>query len=200
MRLVRPIPSKLFLVIPLLALGACAEPEILLPHASNAPANIDFSGKWTIRPESVNDQRTLREAIDKTDGIDNNRARSSRSGTSRSKARAKGGVVQVFLEVGQSLKVTQTPYALFISFDRSVVEEFRFGENRMVNIGAVEAMRVSGWDGNDYVVETLDKSGMKLTERYQLSDDAQTMQRHIVFRSNKKEEEAIIQTFDKVTE
>ncbi|MBT8077932.1 MAG: hypothetical protein KJO31_05110, partial [Gammaproteobacteria bacterium] len=176
--------------------AACAEPEILQPHSATTPAGVDFAGYWTLRADESGNQRRLREAIDRTDGIDNYRPNSASGRTSRS-GRAKGGIVQVFLQVGSSLKVTQTPYALFISFDRYVVEEFRFGENRTVNIGAAEAMRVSGWSGNAYVVETLDKSGMKLTERYELSPDADVLYRHITFRSSKREEESLTQIFDR---
>ena len=103
----------------------------------------------------------------------------------------------VFLETGSSLKVTQTQHALFISFDRSVVEEFRFGENRIISVGAVEAQRVTGWEGNQLVVETLDKNGMKLTERFRLVDGGNTLQRRITFRSKNHEEESIVQEFDR---
>lgn len=188
-------------IISMVFLAACAEPEILLPHSSETPPGVDFSGMWDIRADSSGDQRRLREVINNTDGIDDYRLKSTKgssSGTSRSRSRAKGGVVQIFLEVGSSLKVTQTEYALFLSFDRSVVEEFRFGEDRMVNIGVVQVMRVSGWEGDNYVVETLDKSGMKLTERYAISDDRKVLTRNIIFRSNKLEEDSLTQTFDRV--
>jgi hypothetical protein len=78
----------------------------------------------------------------------------------------------VFLESGESLKVTQTSHGLFVSFDRAIVEEYRFGENREINIGPVAAQRVSGWDGAGYVIETLDKDGVILSERYSIEDDA----------------------------
>jgi hypothetical protein len=70
--------------------------------------------------------------------------------------------VYVFLETGAYLKVTQTAHALFVSFDRSVVEEFRFGESRIVSVGEVQAQRVTGWQGDSLTVETLDRNVMKL--------------------------------------
>ncbi len=109
----------------------------------------------------------------------------------------KGGLVYVFLETGTALKVTQTAHALFISFDRSVVEEFRFGESRLVSVGEVEAQRVTGWEGTQLVVETLDKNGIKLTERFHLTNGGATLQRQITFRSKKLEEETIVQEFDR---
>ncbi len=108
-----------------------------------------------------------------------------------------GGLVYVFLETGKALKVTQTAHALFISFDRSVVEEYRFGESRLISIGQIEAQRVTGWEDTQLVVETLDKNGMKLTERYDLTNGGDTLQRQITFRSKNLEEETIVQEFDR---
>lgn len=125
------------------------------------------------------------------------KAESAAQSVSRRRRSRKGGLVYVFLETGSALKVTQTEHGLFISFDRSVVEEFRFGENRLVNVGEVEAQRVTGWDGDQLVVETLDKNGMKLTERFQLKDSGRTLQRQITLRSKKLEEETIVQEFDR---
>ena len=58
-------------------------------------------------------------------------------------------------------------------------------------------IRVSGWDGNDYVVETLGEKGMKLTDRYSLSADRQLLSRHITLRSKNLEEITIVQEFDR---
>ena len=95
------------------------------------------------------------------------------------------------------MKITQTDHALFISFDRSVVEEFRFGEARIVTIGEVEAQRVTGWDGKQLVVETLDKDGFKLTERFDVDDDGTTLRRQITLRTKKQVEETFVQLFDR---
>ncbi len=104
----------------------------------------------------------------------------------------------MFLETGSALKVTQTAHGLFISFDRSVVEEFRFGEHRLVSVGAVEAQRVTGWDGTQLVVETLGKNRMKLTDRFYLTDGGDTLRREITLRSKKLDEESVVQEFDRV--
>jgi hypothetical protein len=103
----------------------------------------------------------------------------------------------VFLETGKSLKVTQTQFGLFISFDRAIVEEFRFGENRMINVGEVQAQRVTGWEGEVLVVETLDRNRMKLTERIRLVDNGAGLERRIILRSAKGEEETLVQRFDR---
>ncbi len=181
------------LIASALLLIACATPEVLLPRDNIVPAGVDLSGKWKIRADMANDQRRLQEAIRKTSG-----ARASSGSRNRRPRKVSGGVAHVFLETGELLKVTQTPDGLFISFDRSVVEEFRFGEQRIISIGEVQAQRVTGWEGQQLVVETLDKHGVKLTDRFQLADNGQTLRREITLRSKKHEEQSVTQEFDRV--
>lgn len=192
----RRLPFHLLLC---LLLGACASPEVLEPRDGTVPAGTDFSGNWIMREVSPAERRRIRDAIRKTAGDDVAVFKAQRAAQSRSRGSGsmKGGQVYVFLETGTALKITQTPYALFISFDRSVVEEFRFGESRMISVGQIEAQRVTGWEGKQLVVETLGKNGMKLTERFQLTDNGNTLQRQITLRSKKLEEETIVQEFDR---
>jgi len=193
-----------YLVLLPVFLLACAAPEVLTPRDAAVPAGVDFSGQWKMRPESKRDQHRINEAINRTDGVDNktvlremiNSQRKSQNGGS-SGGKSKAGLVGVFLESGDSLKITQTTHALFISFDRAIVEEFRFGENRPINVGQADAFRVSGWEGGDYIVETLGEKGMKLTDRYSLSSDGQVLTRHITLRSKNLEEVTIVQEFDR---
>jgi hypothetical protein len=86
---------------------------------------------------------------------------------------------------------------LFISFDRAVVEEFRFGEYRIVNVGPIEAQRTTGWEGNQLVVETLDKNRMKLIDRFELVQGGDVLERNITFRSGEGATETIVQRFDR---
>jgi hypothetical protein len=182
-------------------LSACAAREVLVPKSGMAPPGVDLSGTWRLRKDAGAEQQRINEAIRRTDGVDDRvilrppdqgeRNRGTRSG------RNPGGLVHVFLETGRTLKITQTGAGLFLSFDRAVVVEYRFGENREVSVGPVIADRVSGWEGREYVAETLDQDSMKLTERFVLVNH-HTLQRTIVFRSKKSEEEIIVQTFDRV--
>jgi hypothetical protein len=197
--------TSLFAVAVVLILAGCSTPEVLAPRASNVPAGVDLSGNWRIRPGSLLDEQRVREAIRKTDGVDDSEAfgrkrRQSQRGSARSSNRSnsRGGLVYVFLELGRSLKVTQTPHGLFISFDRSIVEEYRFGEDRIATIGEIAAQRVTGWEGGTLVIETLDRNDMKLTERFRLTDNNQILERTITLRSKALEEETVIQTFDRV--
>lgn len=83
------------------------------------------------------------------------------------------------MENGESLKITQTASGLFISFDRAIVEEYRFGEDRVIAVGPIEAQRVSGWQGDRFVIETLDEAGALLAESWQLSSDGEVLLRNI---------------------
>jgi hypothetical protein len=88
-------------------------------------------------------------------------------------------VLLLFLESGTSLKITQTLHGIFISFDRAIVEEFTFGENRIVSVGPIEAQRVSGWDANEFVAETMDEKGAVLAERWSLAESGTALVRTI---------------------
>ena len=188
----------------MLTLIGCGTRELLEPIDGTVPVGVNLSGNWTLRQSAAADERRLQQAIQKTDGVTGRELTTTDivseikrgSGSSNSR-RLKAGLVHVFLETGRALKVTQTDHALFVSFDRSVVEEFRFGEQRMISIGEVQAQRVCGWVDNTLTVETLDKNRMKLTERFRLVDGGRTLERAITFRSKKLEEETIVQSFDR---
>jgi hypothetical protein len=106
----------------------------------------------------------------------------------------------VFLETGQSLKITQTEHGLFISFDRAIVEEYLFGEHRVANVGPIMAERVSGWENRDFVIETLDDEGGRLLETYSLAENNTVLIRDITVLHNQKQKLAIQQVFDRVIE
>ena len=182
-------------------LAGCGAQEVLVPKSGEPPPAVDFSGLWDLRTDPAAERSRLNDAIRRTDGVDSDAilqpADVRRDGYVR---RNHGGLVHVFLEHGRRLKVTQTDNAIFISFDRAVVEEFRFGENRTVSVGPVIAARVSGWEGDAYVVETLDQNGMKLTERFELADGGETLRRTITLRArNRKDSVTLVQKFDRAS-
>lgn len=183
-------------VLCLLALAACASREVLLPYPAEPPAAVSFAGTWELRGDLAEIERRLSAAIRQTDGVrDGSLQREpvnpNRPGR-RSSGRISGGLVYVFFENGRQLKITQTNSALFVSFDRAVVEEYRFGENREIRVGQASAQRVSGWENGDYVIETLDRNGMKLTERYQLAADGQALTRRVTFRGKNDDTVTVI--------
>jgi hypothetical protein len=151
-------------------LAGCSAGEVLLPKSAAVPAGVDFSGQWQLR----GDQAALPAGRQSNDNL-----------------------VRVFLETGQALKVTQTRHGIFISFDRAIVEEYRFGEQREVNVGPIVADRVSGWEGSSYVVETLDDEGGKLIETYRLTDGGESLRRDIVIQRGDRRLMDAVQYFDR---
>lgn len=163
-------------------LAGCASTPELIARSAAVPEDVDLSGLWQFRvepgarpmPGARGEQQILIPPAQST----RNRAR-------RSTRRSSGPSVHVFLETGNSLKVTQTREGLFISFDRAVVEEYTFGENRVASVGPIEAQRVSGWQDRKFVVETLDDEGNLLTETWHLEAGGMVLVRDIaVTRGN----------------
>ena len=176
--------------------GCAASKEVLMPVRGPVPQGVDFTGEWRMQGDFAAMQDAIESAVRQTDGIDERQLlKNIMSGSSTSRrSRDVGGLVHVFLENAARLRVTQTDAGLFMAFDRSVVEEYRFGEARIVNKGGAVAQRVSGWDGETYVIETLDQEGgMKLSERYHLEGDR--LNREIVLRSKALEEVRLTQSF-----
>lgn len=158
----------LLAITTLVVISACGSRPMLEPRPGGNPHLIDLSGNWVLRTGdefSIGDEQTFR--MPRTAS-----RRQTETQLSRSKRRSKGSSVHLFLESGKALKVSQTDYGLFFSFDRAVVEEYSFGENRMVSIGPISAQRVSGWEGPSFVVETQDEDGHALTERWQIVEAA----------------------------
>lgn len=174
-----------------MAITACAtHQEALVPHSAVAPDGVDFSGTWVIREEESAGLRSINRAASQVGG--SGRQSSSRRGSA-------SGQVHVFLETGRKLKISQTEHGFFVSLDRSVVEEFRFGESRMISVGQIEAQRVSGWDGSVYTVQTRDKNGMKMIDRFWLSDEGNVLLREITFSGRNGDNATVQQFFDRST-
>ena len=179
-------------------LCGCSTKEELIAKSSIVPAGLDLSGQWVLADRET--MKRIEDAgVEAAGGLEkivpepkertqsDQRARSSNS----------GALVHVFLETGVRLKVTQTDSGLFISFDRSIVEEYRFGEKRVVSVGPVDADRVSGWEDDAYVIVTLDEDEAKMTERYSLGEDGRVLVRSIVITDGDEQRLAIEQLFDR---
>jgi hypothetical protein len=158
---------------------------VLEPRSSANPAGVDLSGTWRIRvdgtaPLALEGEQPQTIQIPK---------RSSSQGAQPQQRRPRKSEmpdVWIFLETGKVLKVTQTRDGLFVSLDRSVVEEVVFGENRVVSVGPIEAQRVTGWVGPQLVVETMDEDGVKLTETWTLEEDGLVLVRDILIADGKQ--------------
>lgn len=156
------------MMVAVVAIAACGSRPTLEPRPGGNAEQVDLSGNWVLRSGGelpVSNEQTIRIPRS-TSG------RQSETRRTRPERRPTRPSVHLFLESGRALRVSQTDYGLFFSFDRAIVEEYNFGENRIVSIGPIEAQRVSGWDGQSFVVETLDDDGHHLTERWRLDGAA----------------------------
>lgn len=184
-----------------LLLSACGARESLARKSGTAPSANELSGRWTLVESFEATQRELDKAIGATNGVDDarelRRLSSAQAAGKRTPRPKVGGLIHVFLENGKTLKISQSETDLYISFNRAVVEEYHFGEVRMIRVGEAAAQRVSGWEDSQFIVETLGEKGMKLTERYYLIDEGTHLRRQIVLRSRAGEEFSIVQNFSR---
>ena len=106
------------MLLVILLLVACAARPTLEPRPGGNPEQIDLSGTWALRAGGempVDNEQTIR--IPRRSQKDDAEMRQPVRST-----RARGSSVHLFLESGKTLKVSQTDYGLFFSFDRAVVE------------------------------------------------------------------------------
>jgi hypothetical protein len=195
MKQARTFKNLMAVLLAGVVLAACASRPVLTPKSPVVPAGVDFSGLWQLRQEPGS-KPTLRQDGEPQIRIPpTNRSRNTARRTSK---RAAGTAVHVFLETGESLKISQTGDGLFISFDRAVVEEYTFGENRIVSVGPIEAQRVSGWQERVFVVETLDEQGTILIESWHLDAGGDVLVRTISVAKNNEEQYSSQQHFDRI--
>ena len=183
-----------------LALAGCAGSAAprLTPVGDAIPGGVSLAGRWQLRAGDDDSERRIREAEQRTGGGLEDVVAPARRDYSRSRRGADGPSVYVFLRTGNKLRVTQTPYGLFISFDRSVVEEYRFREHRLVSVGPIEADRVSGWADGKYVVRTLDNEGALLEETYALEAGGDLLVRTVTVTYRKDTVLSLRQAYDRL--
>jgi len=176
-------------------LVSCAAPEVLEHKSAVVPVGVDFSGRWRL---SDNGGETIRRLDDANPAeVEDIIKEAKRKRTGRKSSARPGSAVHIFLEAATKLKITQTEYGMFVSFDRAIVEEYRFGEYRQVHVGPIEATRVSGWEGNTYVIETLAEDGAKLVEIYRMDDSASGLVRKITLFEKGVETLSVEQVFER---
>ncbi|MCP4302584.1 MAG: hypothetical protein GY783_18530 [Gammaproteobacteria bacterium] len=168
---------------------------MLLPKSAVVPAGVDFSGLWQLHVDPDSKPIALGRS---QPGIRLPAKNTSRNAGRRPSKRSSGSAVHVFLETGESLKISQTRDGLFISFDRAIVEEYRFGEDRIVSVGPIEAQRVSGWEEGVFVVETLDEQGVVLTESWRLDAGGDVLVRDISVAEGSDKQFSSQQRFDRI--
>lgn len=199
----RGLLSQFGLVLLILSAAGCASvagPQ-LLPYSPVVPDGVDLSGRWLLRDADSDPliRFSHQGFIGPGSAADVLRLARNRQGAVRLEprggTRGQAALAQVFLETGSDVRLTQTGEGLFISYDRSIVEEYLFGEHRAASVGPVIAERVSGWDGPRYVIQTLDEDGVLLTERWYLEDEA--LKRDVAFSEGDVVQYAVTQSFDR---
>ena len=180
-----------FSLLFLFFMTSCGTPPTLISKSAAIPAGVDLSGLWAVRIGAPT------RRMEKGTGIRKELGHARKMRPSRRSRTSDGVSAHVFLQYGTKLKITQTDFGIFISYDRSVVDEFTFGENRIIKLGPIEALRASGWEDNSFVVETLDDSGTTLFESWFLEQGGSVLVRNI--RISKGEEEKFFeeQRFDR---
>lgn len=187
--------KKITTVLLVALIAACAAKPVLTPRSGGNPEGVDLSGQWALRggpeiPTLVEQTIVIpRQATARDAQLREQRMRRDK--------RSKGRAVHVFMESGKSLKISQTAYGVFISYDRAVVEEYNFGENRRVSVGPIEAQRVSGWVGREFIVETMDDEGNVLKETWRLEEGGSVLVRNMSITKREEEKLALRQVFDR---
>ena len=184
--------NGVFIALLVLVASGCASRELLAYRSAVVPDGVDFSGQWVLHEASDDTIRRFRNAEANAAG-----GNDPIFTTKRRTKRGSGSLVYVFLETGRNLKITQTRQGLFISFDRSIVEEYRFGEHREVSVGPVTADRSSGFEGSAYVVETLDMEGNRLIDRYELIENGAVLLRQVTVYKKNVVELSLVQAFER---
>ena len=176
-----------------LALAACAtkSPPSLTPIGEPIPAGVSFAGRWQL-------QQGASERVQQPGAGLQDVMSPARHDRGRGRPVSDGPSVYVFLRSGNKLRITQTAHGLFVSFDRSVVEEYRFREHRLVSVGPIEADRASGWVDGRYVIRTLDSEGALLEETYALQAGDDVLARNVSIVHNNREVLSLRQLYERL--
>ena len=168
----------------------------LTPVGDVIPPGVSLAGRWQLRADGDDAERRIREAGQKSGGGIGDVVSQAKRDQGR-RQRGDGPSVYVFLRTGSKLKISQTSDGLFISFDRSVVEEYRFREHRLVNVGPIEADRASGWQDGKYIIQTLDREGALLQETYALEEGGEVLVRTVAIVYDDREVLSLRQAFER---
>lgn len=184
----------------MLSLNGCASIEELDKYSNNSLNEIDLNGSWVFSGKFEDNKQSIESAIKQTNNVNYRGIKTTGVFDGRNTSKVKRnsrGVAHLFFENTNKIKITQTKYSLFINFNRSIVEEYSFGEVKKITIGNVIARRSSGWFNNVYRIDTLDDYGMKITEEYKLVNSSNILERLLIFRDRDLNEISVLQTYQK---
>ena len=74
-----------------------------------------------------------------------------------------------------TLVIEQSPDKLRMKYGDRDSTYHGFDTTRYVQFAGQDAERLSGWQNQDFLIETSNEQGMKITERFALSEDGQQM-------------------------
>lgn len=181
-------------------MSSCASIEELDKYSNKNTSKTDLNGSWEFIGNFEDNKKSIASAVKKTSDVIYQSIKTTgvfdRNNLSKVKPNSRG-VAHLFFENTKKIKITQTNYSLFINFNRSVVEEYSFGEVKKITLGNVIARRSSGWVNNSYRIETLDDYGMKITEEYKLTGSSNNLERMLIFRDRDLNEIRILQIYQK---
>ena len=191
--------SFLFLFF-IFLLSSCASIEELDKYSNKNTSKTDLNGSWEFIGNFEDNKKSIASAVKKTNDVIYQSIKTTgvfdRNNLSKVKPNSRG-VAHLFFENSKKIKITQTNYSLFINFNRSIVEEYSFGEVKKITLGNVIARRSSGWVNNSYRIETLDDYGMKITEEYKLTGSSNNLESMLIFRDRDLNEIRILQIYQK---
>jgi len=181
-------------------LSGCAAIEELEKHEVRPSPGIDLNGNWVFLGNFNENKKLITSVINKTNGVIYRGIKTTGLFDGKSSPKIKEnsqGVAHLFFENTRKIKIIQTKYSLYINFDRSIVEEYSFGELKTIVLGNVKIKRSSGWVKNKdvYRIETLDEYGMKITEEYKVLANKEKLERLLIFRDKDLNEIRVTQIF-----
>jgi hypothetical protein len=100
----------------LILVGCASSAPQLISKSPTVPEGVDLSGRWVVRADS-------RAGRSQMDGLQEKLVVTSRSQRSRRQKGSSDGSAQVFIEYGESLKISQTDFGIFISYDIETLDD-----------------------------------------------------------------------------
>lgn len=177
----------------ILLLAGCSAPPDLIAFGAARTSETDFTGSWH-RNESINPTNLPAVPLE----ADQQQAAQKR----RPSSRPKGPGLAIFYDglylSAKNIRMTQDETVLFVKFDLARVEEYRFGEKRLANIGPLSILRVSGWEGDQYVVRSVTDDGTNVEDRYYLSNNGLRLHRVVSVEGRDQSKNTVRQVFDRV--
>ena len=172
-----------------LLISGCATTKV----SGTAPEGVDLSGTWELNPQLSEDtQGTIAMALGKGRssrgaGGRSGRGDGMRGGREKSGTGGRGGagggdrgnnLVQLANELSPATRkvaIEQSASALVVQYGDQRERQYIFGEETVAPVAGDDAEQISGWQDNQYVIQTETDNGSTVTERFTLSPDGERL-------------------------